>query len=160
MHQGLVSELKARLKPDVKVTPCFLMAPIIQALTGKKQVLAPGDQITLHYIRGQTVPEQVNNLLAGRSLIYNKIIEKNEIATHQIDYPHQRDELRMIARVNLLDWSSCKEVFDKIRRVKTIAAQALVDQALIRRGLGSRLTAIDNQYARPIDKSQLARSHS
>jgi hypothetical protein len=63
--------------PGIKVV--YLLAPVIKKLKGKRRNMGPGDILTLHYVFHNNVKEETADLLAARSLIFIKLIEKEEL---------------------------------------------------------------------------------
>ena len=65
-------------------------------------------------------------LLAARSIIYAKIIEKEEQIKNQAAYPHLRDELACIRMTNRLSLDDCERLFPAVRRAKSSDARRIV----------------------------------
>jgi hypothetical protein len=72
----------------------------------------------------------MENLLAARALIYNKLIRKDEVADGNEPYPHIRDELEVIEVVKQLTLKDCADLFSHVRRVTTEEARAVVAHSL------------------------------
>ncbi len=82
---------------------------------GRRQILSPGDVLTLLYT---WMPDYIRiraDLLAARSLIYNKIVHKKEILEETDKFPHSRDELRAVQLTGSLDFDNCSDVYKEIR---------------------------------------------
>ena len=93
----------------------------------KGHFYGPGDQLTLLNIFHPTLEQsERETLLAARSLIYSKIITKNELIDDSKDLPHLRDELKCIDMVRRLNFEDCRYMFQLIRRIGTTQAYQIV----------------------------------
>jgi len=127
IHLVLMKELLSRLPKQVQFIPVYIMEPVCRSLTGKKQVLAPGDILTFIYtFHSKNYQDPETDLLAAQSLIYNKILHKQEIVSNLEEYPHMKDEIKTINLVNSLSYEQCKEIYYKIRSLKTDKAKFFV----------------------------------
>ena len=72
----------------------------------------------------------MEDLLAARALIYNKLIHKDETVSPNEPYPHIRDELEVIEVVKQLTLKDCAKLFLLLRRVTAEEARAVVTQYL------------------------------
>lgn len=134
IHFYLWQLLRAELEPDISVKPCFLMRPVVRELGVGRHLYGPGDVLTLLYIFHPNSHTQIEDLLAARALIYNKVIEKNEITTSSSTYPHLRNELETIETVRQLSLEDCRRLFPDIRRTTTEHAKKLVHHYIGSRG--------------------------
>ena len=130
IHIPLFRELRKRLNSDVSIKPYFLMETVYKELSGRRHVFGPGDILTLHYIFHPQTKSTLLDLLAARSLIYNKLLQKDESMESINTYPHTRNEIEIISRVNELDWDDCKNVFSKIRLASSSKARLIVKKYL------------------------------
>ncbi len=80
---------------------------------------SPGDELTIAYLKNDMMSGDQQNLLAARSLIYAKIVTKEEIEESSTGYPHTRNEFEVIQHVNSLNISDCRHLFFNIRKLKT-----------------------------------------
>ena len=71
-------------------------------------------------------------LLAARSIIYSKIIEKEELTDHLITFPHLRNELACIRTTKQLSVDDCRRLFPLVRRTKSSDARQIVAEYLAR----------------------------
>lgn len=128
IHVQLPTLLRRDLAPAVQVVSDHLMTAAVRRLGGRRSNLyGPGDRLTILYMLhpGRRSPEE--DLLAARSLIYSKLIEKTEIQPGDMDpYPHTRNELLTDALVRRLSLADCRRLFAVIRRLDTAAAGAVV----------------------------------
>ncbi len=130
IHIALFKELRKRLPSEVSIKPYFLMEPVYKQLSGKRHIFGPGDILTLHYIFHPHLENPLLDILASRSLIYNKLLEKEEMINSPDSNPHTRNEVETIDRVNALNRDDCKSLFSKIRLVSSAKARQIVYQYL------------------------------
>ena len=102
--------------PEIKVV--YPLAPVIKKLKGKRRNMGPGDILTLHYVLHNNVKAEEANLLAARSLVYIKLIAKEELFPGKSGTPHIEDEIEVNRLVNRLDLNQCGELFQRIRLSK------------------------------------------
>jgi len=127
IHCALWRELKRRLSDQVRLKRVFLMAPIVKPLLGKRQALGPGDILTLLYMFHPNIQGKRIDLLAARSLVFIKLLEKKEMTEEDGRYPHIRNEVETIQKVGNLSFDDCKTLFPKIRLVKTEKARSIME---------------------------------
>jgi hypothetical protein len=133
IHLALYHMLKKRLPQSLQLKPLFLARKALKILGVKGHLFGPGDQLTLTYIfHPETHGTFREELLAARSLIYSKLIEKEEVSAGLETFPHIRNELACIRTVKLLTLKDCDRLFPLIRRIKTEHARQLVDDYLVR----------------------------
>ena len=133
IHLALYHLLKKRLPRPAQLKPVFLARKALKILGFKGHLLGPGDQLTLTYIFHPRMHGTLREeLLAARSLIYSKLIEKEEVSTDLETFPHIRNELACMDTVKLLTLEDCDRIFPLIRRFKTEHARQLVDDYLVR----------------------------
>lgn len=133
IHFMLWQLLRQTLPKRVKVNPVFLSHIALKAFGENGHLFGPGDQLTLRYIFHPDIRATVKDkLLAARSLIYTKLIEKEELTTNLKIFPHARDELNCIRTVKLLDLRDCSRLFPLISGIKTEKARKLVEDYLVR----------------------------
>jgi len=135
MHQTLPSELRQRLPAGSRVKIEYLMEPVVRPLTGKRQLLGPGDILTLHYLFRPEAESAKLEILAARSLIYSKIIAKEELPDKDGNFPHINNEWACIRQVRRLSMGDCAKLYPHIRRVGTLHAADIVKQFLKKRVL-------------------------
>ena len=127
IHCALWRELKRRLSDHVCLKRVFLMAPIVKPLLGKRQALGPGDILTLLYMFHPNIQGKRINLLAARSLVFIKLLEKKEMTEEDGHYPHIRNEVETIQKVGNLSFDDCRTLFPEIRLVKTEKARSIME---------------------------------
>jgi hypothetical protein len=101
------------------------MESVYKQLSGKRHIFSPGDILTLHYIFHPQLESPLLDILASRSLIYNKLLEKDEMINSLDSNPHTRNEVETIDKVNALTWDDCKYLFSQIRMVSSTKAREI-----------------------------------
>jgi len=127
IHYQLWRLLRDRLPSHVRVQPLFLADAALRSMGEKGHLYGPGDQLTLLYIFHPTISQpEWEKLLAARSMIYSKILEKQESNGDGETFPHLRDELACIRAVRQLSIDDCRHLFPLIRRARSSEARQLV----------------------------------
>jgi hypothetical protein len=99
----------------------------LKSMGEKGHLYGPGDQLTLLYIFHPTISQhRWEKLLAARSMIYSKILEKQESDEEGGTFPHLRDELACIRAVRQLSIDDCRHLFPLIRRASSPEARRRV----------------------------------
>ena len=125
IHLALCTNLIRMLGSVVKVRPFYVMERVVRSLAGTKMVLSPGDKLTLGFIFRRNFSDEASRLLAARSLIYVKLLEKNEMLPEsETDFPHTFDEIEALKIVNKLDMEDCHVLFEKFRTANRFAAES------------------------------------
>ena len=127
LHLSLLTELRARLGGAAEVRPVWLMEPTWRQLAGRRQVLGPGDELTLRYAFRPGFSGPRADLLAARSLIHVKLQEKDEVSSSPEPCPHTRDELETAEIVSRLSYADCRRLYPQVRAVGQEAARGVVD---------------------------------
>jgi hypothetical protein len=116
VHTHLEKALRRLLGTKGQIKSLFLLEPVVKKLTGKAQVLAPGDILTERYISRKERNDELESLLSARSLIYIQLLEKEEMIPSRSERtPHIKDEIGATELMNKLSFVQCKEVYKKIR---------------------------------------------
>jgi hypothetical protein len=126
IHYSLWVKLARALDSGSRPKPIFLMAPVVKPLLGKRQVLGPGDRLTLLYLFHPQIRGVHVDLLAAQSLVFIKLLEKEEIQEGNHPYPHTQDEVNALRMTESLSLDDCKRLFSDIRLAKTQEARAIV----------------------------------
>jgi hypothetical protein len=126
IHYFLWRMLRRNVEDSVTVRPHFLMGGVLKSLDISRHLYGPGDILTLHYLLRPEFPGPMEDLLAARALIYNKLIRKEEMASPDEPYPHMRDELQVIEVVKQLTLKNCADLFPQVRKVTTDEARAVI----------------------------------
>ncbi len=102
-----------------KIYHKYLLGEVIRSLTGKIWIFPPGELLTLRYILKRKEDKQIEDLLAARSLIYIKVIPKEELVPDSKEpFPHLKRELKAIQIVNTLSFEDCAVLFKKMFFIK------------------------------------------
>jgi hypothetical protein len=126
IHYPLVTALLRRRFAGCHLNVQYLAEPVVRPLTGRRNVWGPGDRLTLLYAFHPDYTGADADLLAARSLIYIKILEKEEISGETGPYPHTENEIWSAKTVSSLDMRACKSLFEKIRLKKSRDARCIV----------------------------------
>jgi hypothetical protein len=115
IHYPLHRLLREEIGGRTTIRVIFLLGPVVRKLGGKRRNLGPGDILTLHYAFNNRLPEASASLLAARSLIYIKLINKEELLPGESEAPHSEDEVMVNRLVDRLEFGQCRDLFDRIR---------------------------------------------
>jgi len=127
MHFPLFRYLSEELADERKICVVFLLTPVINRLKGKRRNLGPGDVLTLHYSFHNAIPHELADLLAGRSLIYTKLIRKEELLPGKSEAPHSEDEAVVNRLVDSLNYNDCRRLYHNIRLATRERASYVVE---------------------------------
>jgi hypothetical protein len=131
IHYQLWRLLRDRLPSHVRVQPLFLADAALKSMGEKGHLYGPGDQLTLLNIFHPTISQPGwEKLLAARSMIYSKILEKQELDEEGGTFPHLRDELACIQAARRLSLDDCRHLFPLIRRTGTLVARQILTRFL------------------------------
>ncbi len=123
IHLRLLNHL-ARFKEVVRLKVKNLLLEATRAHGLADFWPSPGDGLTSFYLLGGKHRKISEDLLAARSLVYIKLIEKEELVpTPQEPFPHLRHELIWRVFVSHLDYEQCKALDRVIRLLPTQKAQ-------------------------------------
>ena len=127
IHYHLWRLLRERLRAQARVRPLFLASAALESLGENGHIFGPGDQLTLLYIFHPAISQPAREkLLAARSMIYSKILEKQEMGDDEHPFPHLRDEIACIRAVRKLSIDDCRSLFPRVRRAGSPEARRLV----------------------------------
>lgn len=115
IHRALHRELLKRVGKRTRVRALFVMDPLVREWGGKRRNLGPGDVLTLIYVFGVPARAPFENLLAARSLLYIKMIQKEELLPGPSPAPHCEDEIRVNRLVDRLTYEDCSRLFEDLR---------------------------------------------
>ncbi len=133
IHYGLYLHLKKRLPKQFNIKPVFIAHKAMQTIGEGGHLFGPGDQLTLRYILyANSKNTQDDALLAARSLVYSKLVEKEELTAELETFPHIRNELACIQIVKRLTLGDCKRLFPLIRHAKSDQVRHMVEDYLAR----------------------------
>jgi hypothetical protein len=132
IHASLPGALRRALPPDWRVQPRWLLEPAARPLCGKRQVLGPGDVLTLLYTFRPQHQSPRADLLAARSLVYIQMLGKNEQEAEPGQFPHTADEARCAALAARLAYADCATLYPRLRGLPPPHARALAEAYLRR----------------------------
>ena len=119
LHLSLLNRLRERLPAEYRIRPAYLMAPVVRQFTTRCQALGPGDTLTLLYTYRPDYALPRADRLAAQSLIYTKIIIKEEMVGSANTFPHTRNEVASSALVQKLTYSDCEKLYALIKNRTT-----------------------------------------
>jgi len=123
IHLRLLYHL-ARYKSSLKLQVKNLLLEATRAHGLTQFWPSPGDGLTSFYLLGGKHRRVSEDLLAARSLVYIKLIEKNELSPSAQDpFPHLQHELIWRVFVSQLDYAQCEALDRVIRLLPTQKAQ-------------------------------------
>ena len=127
IHYPLWRLLRRQVPPYHRVQLIFIADAALHTLGKKGHLFGPGDLLTLMYIFHPTVAQPEREaLLAARSLIYSKIVAKEESTEDLNTLPHLRDELACIQIARRLSIDDCRRLFPLVRGAKSSEARGIV----------------------------------
>ena len=133
IHYGLYLQLKKKLPKQVQIKPVFIAHDALQTIGENGHLFGPGDLLTLRCIlHVNSKDPQADVLLAARSLVYSKLVEKEELSADLETFPHIRNELACIQNVKQLTLGDCKRLFPLIRHAKSANVRHMVEDYLAR----------------------------
>jgi len=132
LHLSLLNRLTERLPADFRIRPAYLMAPVVRQLTACRQALSPGDKLTLLYTYRPDYVLSRADRLAAQSLIYTKIIIKEEMVGAENTFPHTHNEVASSSLVQKLSYHDCEKLYAHIKNRATKDAMAIVREYIDR----------------------------
>jgi hypothetical protein len=130
MHYPLYHYLRREHLNPMSIRVVFLLTPVIKKLRGRRRNLGPGDALTLRYAFHDKLGHDLSNLLAARSLIYVKLIQKEELIPGLSEAPHSVDEVRVNRLVDRLQFADCQALYHRMRLANPEQALRLVKSYL------------------------------
>ena len=131
IHYPLWRLLRRRVPPYHRVQLIFIADAVLHTLGKKGHLFGPGDLLTMMYIFHPTVAQPKREaLLAARSLIYSKLIAKEESTEDLNSLPHLRDELACIQIARRLSTDDCRRLFPLVRGATSSDARQIVAEYL------------------------------
>jgi hypothetical protein len=127
IHYPLWRLLRRQMSLPNRLQLIFLTDAALKTLGQKGHLYGPGDQLTLLYIFHSSLAQPRREaLLAARSLIYSKLIAKEEATDDLEALPHLRDELACIQITRGLSIDDCRRLFPLVRGAKSSEARGIV----------------------------------
>jgi hypothetical protein len=113
LHIYLINRLRRLLGQEYAIVPCYLTAPVIKRIGGRRRAFGPGELLTLHYTYRPQFSSKTAERLAAQSLIHSRIELKGEVEGD--DFPHTRDEVACAALVADLEYADCQRLYALIK---------------------------------------------
>ena len=133
MHYPLWRLLRRQMALQKRMRLVFIADAALDKVGKKSRLFGPGDQLTLGYIFHSIFAQpKREELLAARSLIYSKLVIKEESTGDLNSMPHLRDELECIEISRRLSTTDCRHLFPLVRHVTTAEARQIVTDYLAR----------------------------
>ena len=131
IHYPLWGLLRRQVSSANRLRLIFLADIALETLGRKGRLYGPGDQLTLLYIFHSSLAQPRREaVLAARSLIYSKLIAKEEATDDLNALPHLRDELACIQIVRRLSLDDCRQLFPLVRSATSAEARQIVAEYL------------------------------
>ncbi|ROQ92043.1 hypothetical protein [Desulfosoma caldarium] len=126
IHWSLFRHLQRLLGRRTRLRPLFLLDQEARRRIGKKQVLGPGDRLTLRLVFRENLRTPLLSLLAAQSLIFIKLVHKEEMSPSQGSFPHLDDEAQADRWTRCLSWKDCERLWPLVRQKPSQPAQDIV----------------------------------
>ena len=127
MHILLEKLIKQNIPKEWTMQTINIEQLLLKELGITGNVFSPGDELTANYLLQNGLPLEHEDLLSARSLIYAKIVTKEEMTDPSSLYAHTQNEYEVINLVNHLSIEDCEKLFFEIRELNTEAAKTHVD---------------------------------
>jgi hypothetical protein len=128
MHYPMRRLLRQQLPKKNRIKVIFLADEVLKSAAPEGHLYSPGDQLTLLYIFHPGIRDLPREkLLAARSIIYSKIVQKEEMTDNLNTFPHLRDELACLRLARLLSLEDCRRLFPLLRRAPSSEAREIVN---------------------------------
>jgi len=132
IHFTLLAQLHKILPPSARLKTFYSLQGFFRSRTGRRQLMGPGDTLTLIYTWKPEYSGPRADLLAARSLIYNKVFEKEELADESESFPQSSDEISAVQMAECLNLEQCAHLYPQIRSLSTGSAVKTVHDYLLR----------------------------
>lgn len=131
IHFQLWRLLRKKLFAPERLKLISLSDIALQSIGKSGHIYGPGDQLTLLYIfhPKHRDPDR-ETILAARSLIYTKLIDKEEQNEDLTTLPHTTDERHCIESTRGLSLNDCRILYPLIRRVSSGQSKQIVSDYL------------------------------
>ncbi len=134
MHLSLPGELRRALNGQGRVRPRFLLGAVARQRTRRPRVFGPGDELTFAYLFHRPISPETEKLLAARSLIYIKLLGKEELPVSASPTPHLDEELRLSDLMCRLSYTDCEHLYPLLKQAPPDQAGNLVSRYLTQKG--------------------------
>lgn len=131
IHFVLLAELHKRLPTTARLTTFYSLQDFFKSKVGRRQLLGPGDILTLIYTWSPDYSGPKADLLAARSLIYNKVVQKDELTMYPEKFPQSCDEILAVHLADSLNLEQCLRLYPEIKSLSTDLARKTVQDYLL-----------------------------
>lgn len=100
-----------------KVRTVHLMEEVCRERHGRRRLIPPGDLLTFRHLLGAPRDPALENLLAARAVVYNRLMEKEETFESASPCPHLDAEALVLGLIGGLDTEQCRNLFERIRHM-------------------------------------------
>lgn len=129
IHYSIYMKLWKKFKNTFNVRPLFFNRILLPEKNAYQGLYSPGDLLTLaHVFHPKLDKERWESLMAARSIVYSKIIQKEEYYEDTGSLFHLKNERDCIGICRLLSINDCKYLYPLIRKKKTMDAYNLIRQ--------------------------------
>ncbi|MEJ5301089.1 MAG: hypothetical protein WHS38_08900 [Thermodesulforhabdaceae bacterium] len=115
IHFALPRHLRKLIHCRNRIEIVFLLRRETEERIGLKQVLGPGDRLTLLFMFHPNWNEPLADLLAAQSLIFVKLLNKNELEPQKGSFPHLDDEATAYLLTKNLSWDDCRKLWHTVK---------------------------------------------
>ncbi|MBM4287580.1 MAG: hypothetical protein FJ135_05445 [Deltaproteobacteria bacterium] len=130
MHLALPGELHRQLNGQGRVKSLFLLEETARKRSPHPRVFGPGDILTFRHLFQRPLTLAQETLLAAQSLIYIKLLSKDEIPVGESATPHLDEELRLSELTRRLTYADCERLYPRLRRASPVQALTEVERLL------------------------------
>jgi hypothetical protein len=124
LHLRLLRALRRRLPKATVIRPHYILQDVYMAAGCRAHRHGPGDRLTLAFIFGCPPSIERQHLLAARSLVYNRLIIKEEMDIDRANpFPDATEEIKVIDRVDRLTLAECRRLHAHLHGIKSLAAR-------------------------------------
>lgn len=129
IHYPLWMLLRRQMPQPDRLQLIFLTDDVLKRIGKKGHLYGPGDQLTLMNVFHPTLRQTERvTVLAARSLIFSKIITKEELTNDLNGLPHLHNELKCIDMVREHKLEDCRRLFQLVRHAGTAQAYQIVTE--------------------------------
>ena len=111
-----------------RIKAVHLMEEVCKKRYGVRRLIPPGDLLTFRYLVRAPEDSAQEALLSARTMIYNRLMEKDEKFESAYPHPHMDAEALVLQVISGLDTERCREIFERIRHMGVRESLALVLQ--------------------------------
>ena len=110
------------------------MASLSRPAVGVPRPLGPGDILTLSHIFTGGLGGELEELLAARSLIYIKLLQKTEMAPDKDPAPHLQNEITAYRLTENLSFEDCAVLYPRVKLASPEISKVEVQHYLENKG--------------------------